>query len=1227
MTRADMVTKLKKSLLAGGGCKLALAVAFASFAAMSETIHTAADGSTFDVTGGTLTITVPSGKTQSSYDYVANILNNSSYAITEIVKEGAGILSARSASSYTGAWTVNAGSVKCSADYSLGSVSGSADSKGAVTVRSGACIQLDRNLVNLVNNRCMVIEGNGDSANYSGNPAAIYCSQGTSTYIAGSTLALAGDARTWGPLNLGSSSVIDVNGHNLGISGNQWSYYYFKNGVVVTNSSASGGAVTLTTSPNYKVVIRSSVWRGGDANTLDVNGSGRLYVEGNVDTDWTVKLKGPVRGGVQTKTPQTARNSYRLKASSIVVNGSVNICNPDGSKMSNNDYSYEPGFGLALDGEITGNASSSLSINYGAWVSFEGASSTFQGSFALGGRYDQNADPTYRCAAYFQAGAPFVTTADKTVSIKDSDIWMDPTTVRSISSLSITKGKSTITGSAAGSTIPAITVTGGATNILDTPAAIATYTLTNGRLVFGGTPPAISNLVYADDQVIDLNGKNVFVDTFTYRSARFENPGTMTITNLVIDFISEPVVVPACLVAGGSAPITVTQGGGDLPAIRCVAAYFAPGATLPDVSRFTGTVPAGMTVAFALESVASGEHAGYTALVAEAGPATAVEAETITDADGTTFECTNRVLTVTVPEGITNSYDYSSLVAAHYVTNIVKMGGGSLTARAMTTYAGDFTINEGYFYFRVAGDLGRERFGTVRVANGGGLAVGDWPATSAIRYKTIYLGGNGPDGRGVLRGASAGSTAYYMRDMTFILTGDAKFAAKVGPEIEYDYFDFAGHTLTIRSTGSWAQLGKFKGCVMTNSVPGTEGKVRVLAEEGGYFPKLQLDGPTSWVGGTNNILSVTTRAYMGKCDGDWTISFDANGAPVWGTWSETGNPFKTDLNYFKGPILLRNNGSFGPPDNVLTNKNNSTSKASPLSIYGPICGAADRTLSICIPFHIFSTEHHFEGTVAINNSNLDPRLMNPPFRGIVYLHDGAAFPGGAGKTVTVNDTDLWLGTNTAFRLQAFKHTANAMGVYGGPRGDSACGRAVFKSFEKAGAGILTFDSPAIVAGDMAVTGGTLALGTNMPEHVRTAAELPVFSNLVFSAGTTFDMNGNAIEVPNFAGAPALADAAALTIGESLTARGAEIAGGATLASTSALTFVDGAVVRLSGAATLLRSTTYTLCSATGGITLPDGNEIPVETDLSANDWHAVLSADGKSLELVYVPQGTVLIVR
>ena len=43
--------------------------------------------------------------------------------------------------------------------------------------------------------------------------------------------------------------------------------------------------------------------------------------------------------------------------------------------------------------------------------------------------------------------------------------------------------------------------------------------------------------------------------------------------------------------------------------------------------------------------------------------------------------------------------------------------------------------------------------------------------------------------------------------------------------------------------------------------------------------------------------------------------------------------------------------------------------------------------------------------------------------------------------------------------------------------------------------------------------------------------------------------------------------------------------------------------------------------------VPGGKEVPVETDLRSNDWHARLTPDGKSLELVYIPPGTVIHFR
>ena len=1210
-----------KSSRFGVHCSWVVTTAFllAAGAATAAVVHTDSDGTTFDVTGGTLTVNVPTSGKTNSYDYVANILNNGSYAITDIVKDGPGVLNAKAASAYTGSWTINAGAVRCTANQSLGSTSGTAASKGAVTVKSGAAIKLEVDPCYVLNNRRIFVEGAGDGTAYK---SAIVGKAATATDrngIAGSSIQLTGDTDFWAEggytVDIGNSAF-DLAGHTFNVCGKDWSWLYFRGGMVATNSNASADAVVkIPKSTNMKTtLVGLTTWLGGGRNVIDVTGNGRIYIEGQVEGDWTMKLKGTVRG-IRTTTPQTTRSSYYIRLPTV-INGAVTIGNGDNTN---------PGYGLELGGSITGDLSSSITVNRGAWVSFANADVDYAGSFTLSGQ----GDATYRCAAYFQAGAPFLTAADKTVSVSDSDIWMDVTTVRAISSLSITKGKSTVTGSAAGSTIPAITVTGGATNILDTPAAIGTYTLTQGRLVFGGTLPAISNLDCANDQVVDLNGKDVTVGTFTCRVQAFENPGTLTAENLVIDYVTMPAVIPAFVSVSGTGPIPVKMGGGNLIAGRYPVAYFAPGATVPETSRFTASVESGIAATFSTEPMASGEYAGYTALVVDVASAAPATPETVTDADGTTFACADRVLTVTVPGGLTNAYDYSSLVAAHFVTNIVKQGDGSLVARAMTSYTGDFTIRAGYFYIKNTGDLGRERFGVTRVLSPGALAVGDDPAMNGvIKWETVYLEGSGPDGRGALRGPRNALTTstHPLERMTYILTGDVKLLHNNRSFEPYSsVFDVAGHTLTFRPLSNWAQMGYFRQCQITNSVPGSAGKYQAIVEESYTYPKMQLDGPSSWLGGTNNVIAATYRVYLGKTDGDWTFSSESDSVHIWGASSVT-DPTSSDGGYYTGPVRLNKNLKLGINENTATNSSRKTSYAYPMSFYGPFLGASGKTLTVSGPVHLFSPTNYFEGTVVLNGY-MDPAKQNPVIRNALYLHDGASFPGGAGKVVTVDDMDLWLGDGTAFRLPAFSHTTRAMTVWGGPRGDSAAGRAVFKSFDKTSTGDLTFDTPAIVAGDMTVSKGTFALGTNMPNRVRTAAELPVFSNLVFAAGTTFDMNGNAIEVPNIVGAPTLADAAALTVGESLTARGAEVAHGTNLVSSSSLAFAEGAVVRLTGAASLLKASTYTLCTAAGGVTVPGGKEVPVETDLRSNDWHARLTPDGKSLELVYIPQGTTILFR
>ncbi len=1186
------------------------------------TVHTAADGSTFDVTGGTLTITVPSGVTQSSYDYVANVLNKSEYAVTAVVKDGPGVLEARSAASYTGSWTIQAGVVTFKVANAFGSTSGTPATTGAITVMSGASIQSDSKDNTSLNNRRVFIAGAGDGSSYKG--ALIGTVQGTTApsqgMIKNAQIGLTGDATIWGAasctMDFMNGTTVDLAGRTLNLSGGAWHNFYVYKAVITNSDEVAAATVKSPLATNYKVHLRDSVWRGGSRNVLDMTGNGRNYIEGKVDTDWTVKMKGSVRGS-RSSNPLSATNSYYLTASSFVVNGSATVGNAD---------STDPGYGLQLNGPITGNASSSLTVNRGAWVSFNCPVNTYEGSFTLSG----GGNDTYRPIAYFQAGTPFLTSADKTVSVSDSDIWMDPTTVRSISNLSITKGRSTITGSAAGSTIPSLTISGGATNILNTPASIATVNLSNGRLVFGGTLPAIGNLICSAGTVIDLNGKNVSVDVSTNAPSRLENGGTLAVAQWAVDVGVPDVVYPAELVVSGTDPIPVSDNGGPLAAGTYTVLHIVPGASFPDLSRLTGVVDAGMSATFATNAVTTGPYAGYIALTVSVGPTTVPQDTSYTDADGTTFEVSDRVLTITVPSALTtNSYDYSALVADNYVTNIVKKGDGGLLATAMPDYCGDFTVSKGYFIVGETGDLGREHFGVVRVVSPGGLAVKNNLANNGlIKNKTIYLEGTGPDGYGAIRGPSQILSNMYspLENISYVLTGDALHLHNgTYLHVKNSNVDVAGHTLTFRARTTWAQMGYFVNSTVTNSVPSQPGMVKNISASGATSPKLQIDGPSSWYGGTNNVIAPDYRAYLGKTDGNWTLSAENDSVHVWGNIS-TATPDATSGGYFTGPLRINANCTIGINDVIYTNASRKTTKPYPVSFYGPIVGRADKKLTFTAPTHLYSPASDFPGTVVMDGT-MSTNRMNPVFRAGVYLHDAAVFPGGAGKTVEVTDMDLHLDASIACRFPPFMHKSGTMTVSGGSRGDTVAGRAAFASFKKTSTGLLTFDSPAMVTGVTQVTKGTFALGTNMPNHVRSAAELPVFSNLVFAAGTTFDMNGNALAVPNFTGAPTLANPGALTVGESLTADGTNLVDGVTLTSASSLTFAEDAEVRLLNPARLNKDTTYLLCMAAGGITLPSGGELPVSADLPANGWRAVLSTDAKSLTLTYVPMGTMLIFR
>lgn len=142
-----------------------------------------------------------------------------------------------------------------------------------------------------------------------------------------------------------------------------------------------------------------------------------------------------------------------------------------------------------------------------------------------------------------------------------------------------------------------------------------------------------------------------------------------------------------------------------------------------------------------------------------------------TDADGTTFAVADHVLSIMVPHGVTNDYDYTAFVfdpavpAACDVTNIVVTTSGDpssgeavLLSRPLASYRGDFVIRDNaVFAVRGANALGVNADAVadggrrVTVCTGGTIdACAD--ADSAVKGLSFVVSGEGCDGKGALRG-------------------------------------------------------------------------------------------------------------------------------------------------------------------------------------------------------------------------------------------------------------------------------------------------------------------------------------------------------------------------------------------------------------------------------------------------------------------------------------------
>ena len=534
----------------------------------------------------------------------------------------------------------------------------------------------------------------------------------------------------------------------------------------------------------------------------------------------------------------------------------------------------------------------------------------------------------------------------------------------------------------------------------------------------------------------------------------------------------------------------------------------------------------------------------WAALVA--GCCLVAAAETMyTDADGTTFDVTDKVLTITTPAAITNTHNYAGLLTG--VTNIVKTGAGTLDAVPIAFYTGDIEVSLGCLLIAEAGDLGADNVGKVNVKSGGGI----WNEGSATiaSGKTIYLAGNGPNGaNGAVRASATTANTNPFPNCRIVLTANARwYANSMAFNIAKSTLDVAGHTLEVKSVANYNSLNMVDTVIVTNSNDSANGCVSINSRPNSSIGNTDPEKATRWLGGSRNTLYVGNddRVTIGGLNyGDWTLDLVGGALHLF----SGGN--STNYQWFGAVKVRTTSGSLGTK--IMQDQVNRQ-----LTLSGPISGTGyatlrNSTLNILSPHNTYSGEFHFYS----QNTQSHPLLK---------IWDGAVFaPSVFVVDGTGNSTggDIQLGTATAYALNDFRQIYGKCTISGAASADSACGRSTMKSIAKSGGTTLTIAAPLEVTGLTDISVGTLVLASDGAP--RSAASLPVFRTLSVSADASLDLAGNNLAVPNLINRPGtLLNPGTLTVTDSWTVDRALSNGSGLVVSPSAnLALSDGAELGL-----------------------------------------------------------------
>ena len=403
----------------------------------------------------------------------------------------------------------------------------------------------------------------------------------------------------------------------------------------------------------------------------------------------------------------------------------------------------------------------------------------------------------------------------------------------------------------------------------------------------------------------------------------------------------------------------------------------------------------------------------------------------------TGYSVADRVLTIDVPPGETNSVALSEISCANNneVTNIVKIGQGAIVMdQQLDGYLGDINIRQGMWVIAATNALGKlssnqdcSGVGAVFVEDGGSLAVGATDRNISNAGKKIWISGQGVNGEGALTviPAPSGKGAYTkgVFGKNVELAGDALIGQRTPVDVyftqAYTEFRLNGNKLSFNypHKNSYVIGGTTQSEIIAPGEVELSGKSKII-----------FQGRTVMAGGEGKLTFKDTANFSSsgmRGRYEWPMEWDS--AEAVQMLQQTTGDIVTNRNTWHGPVRLQRNMKVN------------ISKSGTFGLFGPVSGPGgldmfySETSKSAIPtnfVNLSNTGSSFSGGVRISDLilNVMARDAIPQDGGtlvmtnsvlnfdrdknyalpssVIHVKDGSAMPvnGGSGKWKTLVKT-------------------------------------------------------------------------------------------------------------------------------------------------------------------------------------------------------------------------------